>query len=58
MARTHLTHVPVSDGSPYDHRKPLTCAHCIAILWEKRDALCEKYGWSEWPEALNGGYTR
>lgn len=51
-------HVHVSSGSPYNHTAALTCTACIAWLWDKRDVLCEKYGWSEWPEALEGHYKK
>lgn len=48
-------HNHVSEGSPYDHNKPVDCPDCINELWAIRDELCEKYGWSEWPDALNQG---
>jgi hypothetical protein len=49
-------HQPKSEGSPYNHTALLTCRHCINLLWEWRWALCDKYGWEQWPESLLGGY--
>jgi hypothetical protein len=48
-------HVHENFGSPYDFSLPVTCPACVEILWEKRDKLCEKYGWDKWPDALNQG---
>lgn len=46
----------LSPGPPYElATAPITCPHCIAKVRETRSALCEQYGWNEWPEALNKG---
>ena len=42
-------HQVVSDGMPYDAKKPLTCPHCIDLLNKFREDLCKKYGWDSWP---------
>ena len=51
-----MEHIIVSDGSPYDHKKPLTCPHCIDRMWALRKELCDKYGWDYWPDDLMGVY--
>jgi hypothetical protein len=51
-----MKHLIISEGSPYDHKKPLTCPHCIAILVQQRKQLCEKYEWEEWPKDLGHVY--
>lgn len=37
------------DGGAYDPKTPITCEACIDALWAKRYALCDKYGWTDWP---------
>jgi hypothetical protein len=43
-------------GPPYDHKAVVECRHCRNILWDKRWALCDKYGWEQWPIDLSPGY--
>lgn len=40
-------------GPPFEHKKKITCPACISAIAAFRQKLCDKYGWSEWPEQLS-----
>ncbi len=46
-------HAHTSYGNPYDPKRPITCAACIAAVRLWRQELCEKYGWDQWPEDIS-----
>lgn len=48
------SHKHISVGSPYDHKKKISCPACIAQHESLRDELCKKYDWAVWPESLKG----
>jgi hypothetical protein len=41
-------------GVPYDHKKKITCPHCLDLIWQERAKLCKKYEWDKWPSDLKG----
>lgn len=45
-------------GPPIDMSGPIECVACIAQIWAQRDALCVKYGWTEYPDKIVGPYPR
>lgn len=41
-------------GPPFDASKKIDCPDCVKEVLAYRSALCERYGWNEWPWGNQG----
>jgi hypothetical protein len=45
-------HQHETETGAFDFKRKVSCPACLDYLEAKRLLLCQKYGWSKWPEDL------